>query len=363
MLPHDWLAWQLTGELGHRPGRRVGHRVLVRRDRRVPARPPRDRRRGPRLGRGAPAGARSRSRVGHGRQHGRRARPRVAPGRRRDLPRHVGHRVRRQRHADRGRERRGRAGSRTRPVVILPLVCTLNATKVTDATSHLLGVDLQELDEMALATAPGSGGIVFLPVSRRRAHAEPSGRGRDHLGPPLRRGARAARPERVRRGGLRPARRARRAASRAGSPPMPAASSSSAVGRAAARTGRSWPTSRSGRSSSRPRTSSSRSARACRPRRGSRACRSRTSRTRGRSGWARPSIPWPTRRARPRCARPTRRCATPAEPTRPPVPRLPAPGACDATSNRLRGRRGSCRCPSRSGRARTSRAPAGASTG
>ncbi len=45
----------------------------------------------------------------------------------------------------------------------LPLVCTLNATKVTDATAHLLGVDLAELDEMALATAPGSGGIVFVP--------------------------------------------------------------------------------------------------------------------------------------------------------------------------------------------------------
>ncbi|MGZ4691141.1 MAG: xylulokinase [Acidimicrobiia bacterium] len=45
----------------------------------------------------------------------------------------------------------------------LPLVCTLNATKVTDATSHLLGVDLPELDQMALATAPGSGGIVFVP--------------------------------------------------------------------------------------------------------------------------------------------------------------------------------------------------------
>ncbi len=45
----------------------------------------------------------------------------------------------------------------------LPLVCTLNATKVTDATAHLLGVDLPELDEMALATAPGSGGIVFVP--------------------------------------------------------------------------------------------------------------------------------------------------------------------------------------------------------
>lgn len=45
----------------------------------------------------------------------------------------------------------------------LPLVCTLNATKVTDATAHLLGVDLPDLDAMALATAPGSGGIVFVP--------------------------------------------------------------------------------------------------------------------------------------------------------------------------------------------------------
>jgi xylulokinase len=45
----------------------------------------------------------------------------------------------------------------------LPLVCTLNATKVTDATAHLLGVDLQELDEMALTTPAGAGGVVFVP--------------------------------------------------------------------------------------------------------------------------------------------------------------------------------------------------------
>jgi xylulokinase len=45
----------------------------------------------------------------------------------------------------------------------LPLVCTLNATKVTDATAHLLGVDLQELDQMALAVDAGAGGIVFVP--------------------------------------------------------------------------------------------------------------------------------------------------------------------------------------------------------
>jgi xylulokinase len=44
----------------------------------------------------------------------------------------------------------------------LPLVCTLNATKVTDATAHLLGVDLPLLDRMALAV-PSAGGVVFVP--------------------------------------------------------------------------------------------------------------------------------------------------------------------------------------------------------
>lgn len=45
----------------------------------------------------------------------------------------------------------------------LPLVCTLNATKVTDATAHLLGVELTQLDDMALSVPSGSGGIVFVP--------------------------------------------------------------------------------------------------------------------------------------------------------------------------------------------------------
>jgi xylulokinase len=45
----------------------------------------------------------------------------------------------------------------------LPLVCTLNATKVTDATAHLLGVDLPALDQMALSVDAGAGGIVFVP--------------------------------------------------------------------------------------------------------------------------------------------------------------------------------------------------------
>jgi xylulokinase len=45
----------------------------------------------------------------------------------------------------------------------LPLVCTLNATKVTDAVRRLLGVDHDELDRLALAGAPGAGGLTLLP--------------------------------------------------------------------------------------------------------------------------------------------------------------------------------------------------------
>jgi xylulokinase len=45
----------------------------------------------------------------------------------------------------------------------LPLVCTLNATKVTDAVRRLLGVDHRELDRLALAGAPGAGGLTLLP--------------------------------------------------------------------------------------------------------------------------------------------------------------------------------------------------------
>ena len=45
----------------------------------------------------------------------------------------------------------------------LPLVCTLNATKVTDAVARLLGVDAAELDELALAAPPGADGLVLVP--------------------------------------------------------------------------------------------------------------------------------------------------------------------------------------------------------
>jgi xylulokinase len=45
----------------------------------------------------------------------------------------------------------------------LPLVCTLNATKVTDASARLLGVDNDGFDALALAAPPGAGGLVLLP--------------------------------------------------------------------------------------------------------------------------------------------------------------------------------------------------------
>jgi xylulokinase len=45
----------------------------------------------------------------------------------------------------------------------LPLACTLNATKVTDAIARLLGVDHAEFDRLALAAPAGAGGATMLP--------------------------------------------------------------------------------------------------------------------------------------------------------------------------------------------------------
>ncbi|MFZ4720666.1 MAG: xylulokinase, partial [Ilumatobacteraceae bacterium] len=45
----------------------------------------------------------------------------------------------------------------------LPLVCTLNATKVTDAAARLLGASRDEFDELVLAAPPGAGGLVLVP--------------------------------------------------------------------------------------------------------------------------------------------------------------------------------------------------------
>ncbi len=45
----------------------------------------------------------------------------------------------------------------------LPLMCTLNAARVLTASASMLGVDLAELDRLALAAAPGAGGLTLLP--------------------------------------------------------------------------------------------------------------------------------------------------------------------------------------------------------
>jgi xylulokinase len=45
----------------------------------------------------------------------------------------------------------------------LPLVCTLNATKVTEAVRRLLGIGFEQLDDLALACAPGARGLTLLP--------------------------------------------------------------------------------------------------------------------------------------------------------------------------------------------------------
>jgi len=45
----------------------------------------------------------------------------------------------------------------------LPLVCTLNATKVTDTIGRLLGADHAELDRLALSSPAGAGGATLLP--------------------------------------------------------------------------------------------------------------------------------------------------------------------------------------------------------
>ena len=45
----------------------------------------------------------------------------------------------------------------------LPLACTLNATKVTDAIARLLGVDHAEFDRLALAAPSAASGLTLLP--------------------------------------------------------------------------------------------------------------------------------------------------------------------------------------------------------
>ncbi|WP_062307824.1 xylulokinase [Demequina subtropica] len=45
----------------------------------------------------------------------------------------------------------------------LPLVCTLNASRVLDAFARVLGVDYDELGALALSAEPGAGGLTLVP--------------------------------------------------------------------------------------------------------------------------------------------------------------------------------------------------------
>ena len=170
LLPHDWLTLQLSGELVTDRGDASGTGYwspstgcyvgdvfgLLDLD-------PDGRADGPRAGRRRRDPRRRDRRRRDRRQHGCRARPRPARRRRGDLTRDVGHGLR-----GRGLRRRvtpsgAVAGFADATGRFLPLVCTLNATKVTDAMARLLGRDRDELERLALASAPGAGGVVLLP--------------------------------------------------------------------------------------------------------------------------------------------------------------------------------------------------------
>jgi xylulokinase len=45
----------------------------------------------------------------------------------------------------------------------LPLVCTLNAARILDAATRILGVSHDELGELALKAKPGANGLTLLP--------------------------------------------------------------------------------------------------------------------------------------------------------------------------------------------------------
>ena len=231
---------------------------------------------------------------GYRRQHGRGARPRRRSGRRRGLARHVRHRVRRERTADRGPDRRRRR-VRRRHGRFLPLVCTLNATKVTEAVRRLLGVDHEGLDALALQEAPGRRGAHPAAVPGRRAHAEPAGRHRRPVRSALGRDPLPAGAGGVRGGGVRAAGRldalARPGADR------PGASCSPAAVPARPPTARSSPTWRAATSTSRRWRRRWRRAPASRPR----PCSSSGSRPRSRRGWGlRGARSWSPGPARPR---------------------------------------------------------------
>ena len=60
----------------------------------------------------------------------------------------------------------------------LPLVATVNAARVLDVTARMLGTDASGLSELALAAAPGAGGLTLLPyLDGERTPNRPSANG------------------------------------------------------------------------------------------------------------------------------------------------------------------------------------------
>ena len=165
----------------------------------------------------------------------------------------------------------------------LPLVCTLNATKVTDVFARLLGVGAGELDALALDGRPGAGGVVVVPyLDGERTPNRPDATGAGARAP-LRRPPGGPGPGRLRGRGVRAPRRAGRAARR-GRRGAATASCSSVAGPGRRPTGASSPTCRASRCSCRTTPSRPPPARACRPRPCSTGARSRRCGTRGPSG-------------------------------------------------------------------------------
>ncbi|WP_309117917.1 xylulokinase [Saccharothrix sp.] len=63
----------------------------------------------------------------------------------------------------------------------LPLVCTLNASRVLDATAALLGVSLDELSRLALSAPAGADGLVLVPyLEGERTPNKPDSTGAVH---------------------------------------------------------------------------------------------------------------------------------------------------------------------------------------
>lgn len=63
----------------------------------------------------------------------------------------------------------------------LPLVCTLNAARVLEATATMLGTDVEGVADLALTAEPGSGGLTLLPyLDGERTPALPDASGSLH---------------------------------------------------------------------------------------------------------------------------------------------------------------------------------------